>query len=85
MQPVEINPNDFIYNVPITASDGQYIQVRDNGAIVDIISLQFRSFNTKTPNDEVVAAIRLQNGIQGLKNLKKAIEENIKQVEDREP
>lgn len=84
-EPIELNPNEFTYKYPTIASDGQLIIIRDNGKIADLLSLQFRTLNTKTPKVEVVSSVRLIDGVEGLKKLRKEIDDSIDKYEKKEP
>lgn len=83
--PVQLNPEEFNYRVSTIASDGELIIMRDKGKIVDIVSLQFRTLDTQTPKVDVVSSVRLPDGINGLKKLRKNIDDTISQFENREP
>ena len=83
--PIQLNQDDMTFTVPTVASDGEIVRLRSKGKIAELLVLQFRTLNTKKPRADVVASIRLNDGINGLKRLRKSIDNTINNFENHEP
>jgi hypothetical protein len=71
------------YTSPIVVSDGHVVAISDQG-VPSLMFFQAREQHDGHVHGDVVAAVRLNN-IDDLKTLAKAINDTIKQHQNREP
>ena len=76
----DINLN---YSVPIVTSDGHIVMISDQG-VPTVLFFQARQQHEGHLHGDVVAGVRLNN-IDDLKGLAKAINDTVKQHQNREP
>jgi hypothetical protein len=71
------------YTSPIVVSDGHVVAISDQG-VPSLMFFQAREQHDGHVHGDVVAAVRLNN-IDDLKTLAKAINDTVKQHQNREP